>query len=232
MKNDFHKSPDENYKKIRSVKIDINTDYDSLVIGNKSCFEKLQNLFIETWACFPPSDIGYHILVVEVKLNLGMLIKYLNESITQGNEQKGNKGLFFDKETEYLNSRLIIINGGIESQNFVKNLNSDTTDKKYIIYKEYMIKNRINIFFKNAISAEAISDLIQHKSIVDKKIKELQDDKVEYEKRLRLLEEEKKESDEKIKELQDDKLEFDKKFKEMQDEYEKRFKTIEEALSN
>jgi hypothetical protein len=134
---------------INSVFINTNkiqSEFDAIVSGRKHSFEYLQNSFDRSFTKFPPNSDA-HSAIVEIKLNFNAVRDWIKA------KKSGNRYLFFDSNPLF--TKILVINGGEDSEDFVKSLSSDDCKDEYKEAKAAIIDFKINVFYKVWASAEA-----------------------------------------------------------------------------
>ena len=128
-------------------------EFDAFVTGGKHCFDKFCDSFlISHISSLPQSEI--HSAIIEVKLNYGLLKDWVKTN------NEGNKYLFFNPNAAQIYTKILVLNGGIESENFVKNLSSDEDIAHFKEVKDIILKANVNVFYKPWASGEVFSDLL------------------------------------------------------------------------
>ena len=143
-----YRSTFNNDDAINSVHINTNktqSEFDAIVSGQKHSFEYLQNSFNTSFTKFPPSDS--HSAIVEIKLNFNAVRDWIKA------EKSGNRYLFFNSNPIF--TKILVINGGEDSEDFVKSLSSIDCKDEYKEAKAAIIDSKINVFYKVWASAEA-----------------------------------------------------------------------------
>jgi len=146
---------------------EIELEFDNIVQGNEDCFEKFRSQFLHSYVPFAPATAN-HILIVEVKLNSNLLMEW-----TEGSNHEDSRNLFFNPCP---GTKVVIINGGKESLNFMHNLSSTNPDIKYIKCIDKLKSNNINVFYKLWSSAETIIDIFNEQKEIRKRQDEIQKD--------------------------------------------------------
>ena len=134
---------------INSVHINTNkthSEFDAIVSGQKHSFEYLQNSFNKSFTKFPPNSDA-HSAIVEIKLNFNAVRDWIKA------EKSGNRYLFFNSNPLF--TKILVINGGEDSEDFVKSLSSIDCKDEYKEAKAAIIDSKINVFYKVWASAEA-----------------------------------------------------------------------------
>jgi len=134
---------------INSVFINTNkmhSEFDAIVSGQKHSFEYLQNSFNRSFTKFPPNSDA-HSAIVEIKLNFNAVRDWIKA------EKSGNRYLFFNSNPLF--TKILVINGGEDSEDFVTSLSSDDCKDEYKEAKAAIIDSKINVFYKVWASAEA-----------------------------------------------------------------------------
>lgn len=129
-----------------------NSEFDGLLTGSVKSFDQFSAQFKTLFKPFPPQIDG-HILLLEVKLNADLLKEWIIDG-----KKKGSKFLFF-KEPDNYTTKLVVINGGLESERFVKDLNAETPPPELVKYVKVLRKAQINVFYKLWTSYESFTDL-------------------------------------------------------------------------
>jgi len=143
-----YRSTFNNDDAINSVHINTNktqSEFDAIVSGQKHSFEYLKNSFNTSFTKFPPSDS--HSAIVEIKLNFNAVRDWIKA------EKSGNRYLFFNSNPIF--TKILVINGGEDSEDFVKSLSSIDCKDEYKEAKAAIIDSKINVFYKVWASAEA-----------------------------------------------------------------------------
>ena len=133
----------------------LSSEYDAFVTGAKHSFEQLSDSFLVKHVVSPP-DRDTHTAIVESKLNFGLLKDWIS-----GDHTQGSKYLFFNPEADQIYTKILIINGGKDSEAFVKNLSSNEDIEQYREVKAALLKAKINVFYKLWASGETFSDVLQ-----------------------------------------------------------------------
>jgi hypothetical protein len=127
-------------------------ELDAFVTGEKHSFDKFRDSFFTTHISSPPSS-EKHTAIIEAKLNYRLLEDWIK------NNNEGSKYLFFNPRADQLYTKILVLNGGIESENFVKNLSSEEDIERFKEVKAALLKANINVFYKVWASGESFSDL-------------------------------------------------------------------------
>ena len=132
------------------------SEFDAFVTGNDENFGNFRSQFLYSCAGFPPKlEEGRHILIVETKLNSQLLFEWIDSNKIKS----GNGRLFFDRKLGENFVKVVVINGGKESKEFVKNMNLPNPDPKFNKYIDALKASRINVFYKLWASGETFQDL-------------------------------------------------------------------------
>ncbi len=138
---------------INSVFINTNkkpSEFDAVVSGGKHSFEYFQSSFETSFTKFPPNSDA-HSAIVEIKLNFNAVRDWIKAG------KSGNRYLFFDSNPLF--TKILVINGGEDSEDFVKSLSSDDCKDEYKEAKAAIIDSKINVFYKMWASAEAFAKI-------------------------------------------------------------------------
>jgi len=128
------------------------SEFDAIVHGNKNSFGNFCDCFVNKYICSPPNGDS-HMAIVEAKLNCRNLIDWIKE-------KEGSKYLFFNENSTQEFTKILVLNGGSESEAFVKNLSSDDVDiKEYADVKKVLKKAKINVFYQLWASGESFADV-------------------------------------------------------------------------
>jgi len=158
------------------------SEYDAMLEGDLKSFQEFRALFKTTFDTFPPTD--NHLLIIEAKLNSKLLVEWTKS------KKIGSGNLFFNPQNQKYLTKVAVINGGSESEEFVKMLNSPNDPPAHFSECFRQLKAaRINVFYKLWTSNESFQDLFHlvKKESEDLKIeieqnkKESEDLKIEME---------------------------------------------------
>ena len=131
------------------------SEYDAFVTGSKHSLEKFSDSFLVKYVVSPP-DLDTHTAIVESKLNFRLLNDWIS-----GDNTQGSKYLFFNPNADQIFTKILVINGGKETEAFVKNLSSNEDIAQYREVKTALLKANINVFYKLWASGETFSDVMQ-----------------------------------------------------------------------
>ena len=146
-------------------------EFDAIVYGGRKAFDEFSAQFLDSYTEFPPcalADSDTHSLIVEVKLNAGLLVKWAT-----GEKDKGNKHIFLNPEYN-LFCKAVVINGGLESKRFLANMRLENPSEEYAQCIKILKAARINVFYKLWASGETFQDLFEQNrdlNIENKEIK-------------------------------------------------------------
>lgn len=150
-----------NHTKVQSLKLvggdkdKVEAEFDAYVRGSRKSFEAFSSHFLQSYANFLPDAVGNHDLIVEVKLNSGLLLDWA----LMKDKSKGNLQLFFNPDSNNY-FKAVVINGGDESKEFIRNMHLDDPAEKYASAIKILKDARINVFYKSWASAEVFSDIL------------------------------------------------------------------------
>ena len=156
----FYELPN-NHMKVQSLKFvggdkdKVEAEFDAFVRGSHKSFEAFSAHFLQSYANFLPDAVGNHDLIVEVKLNSGLLLDWALKK----DKSDGNLQFFFDPDSNNY-FKAVVINGGDESKEFIRNMHLDDPDEKYASAIKILKDARINVFYKSWASAEVFSDIL------------------------------------------------------------------------
>jgi hypothetical protein len=218
----FYELPN-NHMEVQSLKLvggdngKVVAEFDAIVRGGHKSFAAFSSHFLHSYANFFPNAAGDHDLMVEVKLNSGLLLDWA----LMKDKSDGNLQIFFNPvSNNYF--KAVVINGGDESKEFVRNMHLDDPDEKYASAIKILKDARINVFYKSWASGEVFSDIL-----LKLKELELKNKRDNDENKLKIVELElknKRDSDEnklKFEEVQRDNDENKLKFEEVQRQLDK-----------
>ena len=131
------------------------SEYDAFVIGSKHSFEYFSDSYLFKLVVSPP-DRDTHIAIVESKLNFRLLNDWVSGDNTQGSNY-----LFFNPEADQIYTKILIMNGGKETEAFIKNLSSNEDIEQYREVKAALLKAKINVFYKLWATGEMFSEVMQ-----------------------------------------------------------------------
>ena len=164
-------------------------DFDASGYGNGKSFEYFSDQFLHQYCKFPPF-CNYHVLIVESKLNSGLLIEW-----AVGKQLNGNKQIFLDPEND-LFCKAVVINGGKESEDFIANMFLETPKEEYAECIQILKASHINVFstlWATGESFQKLFDEIEEIKEQQREIKEQQRENKEQQrenkKRLNVLSE-------------------------------------------
>jgi cell division protein FtsB len=170
------------------------SEFDAIVDGKKHSFDKFSDSFESRFIISPPNT-EKHTAIVEVKLNYKLLKNWVD------NKDSGSSYLFFNEGANQIYTKILVINGGHESKDFVNNLSSTEEINKYSELKKIIIENKINVFYKIWASSESFSDLISNYDILKEENKVLREENKVLREEIKVLREENKVLREDIKEV-------------------------------
>ena len=144
-------------------------EFDAIVRGNKHSFDNFCDSFLISYANFPP-ETDAHAAIVEVKLNAKLLIEWVKS------DSNGSRYLFLNPNAIQLYTKILVINGGDESGEFIKSLSSEDCKEEYKEVKATIINAKINVFFKQWASGETFSDVINSYENLETKYENLKNE--------------------------------------------------------
>ena len=151
-RNAFHSSELNIDNVILNVKKS-SSEFDAIIAGDKDSFGKFCDLFVTSYVPCPPQS-DEHLAIAEVKLNAKLLKDWIK------NTEGGSRFSFLNNNSTKVFTKILVINGGQESEAFVKSLSSGEDFKEYREVKEFIIKAKINVFHNVWASGEMFSDII------------------------------------------------------------------------
>jgi hypothetical protein len=140
---------------IRSIKINRNkadSEFDAIVVGDSRAYENFADLFMLSYTPSRPTS-DPHVLIVETKLNHQLLYEWIEKST-------GSCGTFFSKKYSSYLTKVLVLNGGESSKDFMKCLIDDLDIPKYNPIKEKIVELKINVFYKPWLSGETFKDML------------------------------------------------------------------------
>ena len=133
------------------------SEFDAFVSGGKHSFDKFQDSFKTSFSKFPPSGDA-HSAIVEIKLNVKSVKDWIEDKET------GSRFLFFNSNPLF--TRILVINGEEESEEFVKSLSFDECKDEYKEVKAAIIDFKINVFYKMWASGEVFTKILLDNEIL------------------------------------------------------------------
>jgi len=133
------------------------SEFDAFIKGGKHSFEYFQDSFKTSFTNFPPSG-DVHNAIVEIKLNAKAVKDWVEEKKT------GSRYVFFESDPSL--TKILVVNGGEESEEFVKSLSSDECKDEYKEAKAAIIYFKINVFYKMWASGEVFSKILQDNEVL------------------------------------------------------------------
>ena len=128
------------------------SEFDAVVFGNKNSFGNLCDKFENKYVCSPPLGDN-HLAIVEAKLNARLLIDWTKS-------KEGSKYLFLNENSTQQFTKILVLNGGSDSEAFVNNLSSDVDIKEYTDVKKAIRRAKINVLHKLWASGETFADIV------------------------------------------------------------------------
>ena len=161
------------------------SEFDAIVTGNKNSFGNFCDAFEKKYICSPPKSDS-HLSIVEVKLNARLLIDWIKK-------EEGSKYLFFNEELAVHFTKILVLNGGSDSEAFVNNLSSDEDIKEYADVKKIIREAKINVFYKLWASGESFADVVSKLDILQNENEEIKNENKEINSKYEELKNENKE---------------------------------------
>ena len=136
------------------------SEFDAFAIGTHKNFVNFEEQFLVSSSEFPPLVLegtsGRHLLVVEAKLNSKLLFEWITKS-----KKTGSSKLFFGDDIDSSFVKVVVINGGSESEKFVKSMNLQVPPVEFVEYINLLKENKINVFYKLWASGETFQDILK-----------------------------------------------------------------------
>jgi len=129
------------------------SEFDAIVTGSKNSFGNFCDCFVSKYICSAPLGDS-HIAIVEAKLNARLLNDWV-----KGKE--GSKHLFFNKNSTEEFTKILVLNGGSDSEAFINSLSSVEEIGEFAEVKKAIKEAKINVFYKLWASGESFADIIK-----------------------------------------------------------------------
>ena len=183
------------------------SEFDAIVTGNKNSFGNFCDEFEKKYICSPPLGDS-HLSIVEVKLNARLLIDWIKK-------EEGSKYLFFNEKSAVHFTKILVLNGGSDSEAFVNNLSSDEDIKEYADVKKIIREAKINVFYKLWASGESFADVVSKLNILQNENEEIKNENKEIKNENKEIKNENKEINSKYEELKNENKEINSKYDEV-----------------
>jgi hypothetical protein len=146
-------------------------EMDALVVGSIDNFHLFQAQFLNSYVGYPPSKTeSRHTLFVEAKLNSDLLKDW-----TLDQKNTGSRNLFFDPIYKNF-SKVVCINGGKKSEEFVYNMHLENPAEDYVECINLLKTANINVFYKLWASGETFQDIFNENKEIKEENKEIKEE--------------------------------------------------------
>jgi len=148
------------------------SEFDAFALGTHENFVNFREQFLVSSSEFPPLVLNgtsdRHILIVEAKLNSKLLFEWIAKP-----EKTGSSKLFFSDDIGSSIVKAVIINGGSDSEEFVKSMGLQIPPVEFVEYINVLKKAKINVFYKLWASGETFQDLLKENKEIKAENKEI-----------------------------------------------------------
>jgi hypothetical protein len=147
------------------------SEFDAFVTGTHENFVYFREQFLVSSSKFPPLILNgsdHHVLIVEVKLNSKLLFDWILKP-----DKTGSRKLFFSDNIDSNLVKAVVINGGSDSENFVKSMDLEFPPAEFADYIKVLKKANINVFYKLWASSETFQDLFMENKEIKAENKEI-----------------------------------------------------------
>jgi hypothetical protein len=161
------------------------TEFCAFVIGNSRNFLHFREQFLISFSEFlprTPTDNNRHLLLVEAKLNSKLLFEWISNA-----ESAGSRRIFFSEDIGSIFVKVVVVNGGRDSEEFVKSMHLKNPPPEFVKYIEALKRAQINVFYKLWASGETFQDLFTENKAIKAENQEIKAKNLEIEALLKKL---------------------------------------------
>lgn len=127
-------------------------------------FFNFREQFLVSFSEFLPltrTDNNRHVVLVEAKLSSKLLFEWISRA-----ESASSRRLFFSDNIGSDFVKVVVINDGSDSEEFVKSTHLKNPPPEFVKYIEALKRARINIFYKLWASGETFQDLLTDNKVI------------------------------------------------------------------